>query len=118
VKDYERQFTSPLELAGNRIYAGSANGSFYALSSVNGDEIWKTETQTLCDAALWFRIGRSTSAVMMSALRAVETRSRSGYLEIPGGRQSRRQPAIDERLCVFWRWRRICLFDRRVEPAS
>lgn len=47
VKDYPRPFASPLEPGGNRIYAGSSDGSFYALASTSGDVIWKVETQDI-----------------------------------------------------------------------
>jgi outer membrane protein assembly factor BamB len=45
VKDYSRAFTSPLTLVNERIYAGSADGAFYALSAVTGEVIWKVATQ-------------------------------------------------------------------------
>lgn len=45
VRDYPRSFTSPLAIGPGRIYAGSADGSFYALSSTSGEVVWKVETQ-------------------------------------------------------------------------
>ena len=45
VHDYERPFTSPLVLSRDRVYAGSADGACYALSSKNGDVVWKLQTQ-------------------------------------------------------------------------
>jgi len=101
VKDYERQFTSPLELAGHCIYAGSANGSFYALSSVNGDEIWKTETQDVvrCRALV------SDRAVYFGsddgALRAVEPVHGQVIWKYQAAGKVVGQPAIDER-CVYF----------------
>ena len=47
VKDYARPFTSPLVLAPNRVYAGSADGTFYALNFTDGNVIWKVETQDI-----------------------------------------------------------------------
>jgi outer membrane protein assembly factor BamB len=44
-RDYERAFTSPLVLSRDRIYAGGADGNCYAISSKNGDVIWKLPTQ-------------------------------------------------------------------------
>jgi len=45
VKDYPRSFASALTLAANRIYAGSTDGSFYAVASTSGDVVWRVETQ-------------------------------------------------------------------------
>jgi outer membrane protein assembly factor BamB len=45
VRDYTRPFTSPLVLAADRVYAGSADGAFYALSADNGEVLWKVQTQ-------------------------------------------------------------------------
>jgi outer membrane protein assembly factor BamB len=60
-KDYDRPFTSPLSYAGERIYAGSADGALYAISAANGAIIWKAATQDavragvlLTDNALYF----------------------------------------------------------------
>jgi outer membrane protein assembly factor BamB len=44
-KDYNRPFTSALTFATERIYAGSADGSFYAISAASGEVIWKAATQ-------------------------------------------------------------------------
>jgi outer membrane protein assembly factor BamB len=45
VHDYERPFTSPLVLSKDRLYAGNADGACYALSSKNGDVVWRLQTQ-------------------------------------------------------------------------
>ncbi len=44
-RNYGRAFTSPLVLEGDRIYIGSADGLFYALTSVNGEIVWKIQTE-------------------------------------------------------------------------
>lgn len=44
-KDYARPFTSPLVPHQGRIYAGSADGAFYALAAAGGDMVWKVATQ-------------------------------------------------------------------------
>ncbi len=44
-KDFARPFTSALTFERERIYAGSADGSFYAISAENGEVIWKAATQ-------------------------------------------------------------------------
>ena len=44
-KDYARPFTSALTFEKERIYAGSADGSFYAISAANGEMIWQAATQ-------------------------------------------------------------------------
>jgi outer membrane protein assembly factor BamB len=46
-RDYQRPFTSPLTLATERIYVGSADGYFYALDIKSGEVVWKTETQDI-----------------------------------------------------------------------
>ena len=44
-KDYPRPFTSPLTVHGGRLYAGSADGSFYAIAAADGGVLWKSATQ-------------------------------------------------------------------------
>jgi outer membrane protein assembly factor BamB len=44
-RDYPRRFASALTVHMDSIYAGSADGSFYALKSESGEVIWKTSTQ-------------------------------------------------------------------------
>ena len=44
-RDYSRAFTSPLVVKEDRIYIGSADGSFYALTTSNGEIVWKIQTQ-------------------------------------------------------------------------
>jgi outer membrane protein assembly factor BamB len=47
VNDYARPLASTLEQDSSRIYAGSADGSFYALEAKNGEVVWKVETQDI-----------------------------------------------------------------------
>ncbi|MGH9765618.1 MAG: PQQ-binding-like beta-propeller repeat protein, partial [Blastocatellia bacterium] len=42
--EYTRPFTSPIVLAGDKIYAGSADGALYALKLDDGSVIWKCQT--------------------------------------------------------------------------
>lgn len=44
-RDYARPFASALTVDRDRIYAGSADGSFYALKSESGEVTWKAPTQ-------------------------------------------------------------------------
>jgi outer membrane protein assembly factor BamB len=60
-KDYARAFTSPLSLAGERLYAGSADGGLYAISTTDGAVIWRAASQDavragvlLSDHAVYF----------------------------------------------------------------
>ncbi|HEY6329430.1 MAG TPA: PQQ-binding-like beta-propeller repeat protein [Blastocatellia bacterium] len=43
-KDYSSVFTSPAVLENDRLYAGAADGAFYAISTTNGDVVWKAPT--------------------------------------------------------------------------
>jgi len=101
VKDYARPFASPLELAANRIYAGSADGSFYALDAKNGDVIWKVETQDVVhgralvtDRAIYF--GGDDGA-----LRAVEPDHGQIIWKYQAAGKVIGRPAIDERAVYF-----------------
>lgn len=46
-RDYMRPFASALIVDADRIYAGSMDGSFYALKSESGEVIWKADTQDI-----------------------------------------------------------------------
>lgn len=46
-RDYPRRFTSPPALDNDRIYVGSEDGAFYAISTANGDVVWKVQTQDI-----------------------------------------------------------------------
>jgi len=46
-RDYARAFTSALTITSDCIYAGSADGSLYALKAESGEVIWKTPTQDI-----------------------------------------------------------------------
>lgn len=101
VKDYARPFASPLELAANRIYAGSADGSFYALAASNGDVIWKVETQDVVrgralvtDRAIYF--GGDDGA-----LRAVEPDRGQIIWKYQAAGKVIGRPAIDDRAVYF-----------------
>ncbi|HSE37147.1 MAG TPA: PQQ-binding-like beta-propeller repeat protein, partial [Blastocatellia bacterium] len=101
MKDYARPFASPLELAADRIYAGSADGSFYALRATNGDEIWKVETQDVVrgralvtDRAIYF--GGDDGA-----LRAVEPGNGQVIWKHQAGGKVIGRPAIDEHEVYF-----------------
>lgn len=100
-KDYTRAFTSPLELARGRIYAGSADGSLYALDGAGGEIIWRAETQDVVrgralvtDDAIYF--GSDDGA-----LRGVDVeRGREVFKFQTNGRVEGR-PAIDDRDIYF-----------------
>ena len=44
VRDYDRTFTSPPALFGSMVYAGSSDGSLYAVSLKGGEILWKSPT--------------------------------------------------------------------------
>lgn len=101
VKDYARPFVSPLELAAGRFYAGSADGSFYALNLANGDVLWKVETQDLVhgralvtDRAIYF--GSDDGA-----LRAVDPDHGQIIWTHQAAGKVIGQPAIDEDAVYF-----------------
>ncbi|HXG91780.1 MAG TPA: PQQ-binding-like beta-propeller repeat protein [Blastocatellia bacterium] len=101
VHDYARAFTSPLAQGQGRIYAGSADGSFYSLDSTSGDIIWKIQTQ---DAVRGCALVTERAVYFGSddgALRIVE--SERGHLiwKIQTGGKVVGRPAIDDRALYF-----------------
>jgi outer membrane protein assembly factor BamB len=44
-RDYSRAFTSAFEITSGQLFAGSADGFFYALSISNGETLWRVQTQ-------------------------------------------------------------------------
>jgi len=101
VKDYTRPFASPLELAPNRIYAGSADGAFYALDAKTGDVIWRVETQDVVRS----RALVSDRAIYIGgddgALRAVEPDHGQLIWKYQAAGKIIGRPAIDERAIYF-----------------
>ncbi|HJZ68019.1 MAG TPA: PQQ-binding-like beta-propeller repeat protein [Blastocatellia bacterium] len=101
VKDYSRPFVAPLELAANRIYGGSADGSFYALASENGEVIWKVETQDVVHG----RTLVASHAVYFGsddgALRAVDAERGQIIWKYQTGGKIIGRPAADERALYF-----------------
>jgi outer membrane protein assembly factor BamB len=71
-KDYARPFTSALTFEKERIYAGSADGSFYAISTENGEVIWKAATQDVVRGSALITEGAVYFGSDDGALRGVE----------------------------------------------
>ena len=101
LKDYPRPFVSSLEPGDKRIYAGSADGSFYALATTNGDVIWRVETQDVVrgralvtDRAIYF--GSDDGG-----LRAVEPGRGEIIWKYQAAGKIVGRPAIDERAVYF-----------------
>jgi outer membrane protein assembly factor BamB len=96
-RDYDRAFTSPLTLAQTRIYAGSADGYFYALSAKSGELVWKVATQgavrgpaLVSERSIYFGSDDGT-------LRAVEPGEGHLSWKFLTGGSIRGRPAVDER---------------------
>jgi outer membrane protein assembly factor BamB len=101
VKDYARAITSPLAISHERIFAGSADGAFYALSISSGDVLWKVQTQDVVrghalvtDRAIYF--GSDDGA-----LRVVETERGQLMWKFQTGGRIVGQPALDDRAIYF-----------------
>ena len=101
VKDYARPFASPLQLAGSRIYAGSADGSFYALNSNNGDVTWKVETQDVIHGRALVTAGAIYFGGDDGGLRSVEPGEGKVLWKFQTGGKVIGQPAIDEHAVYF-----------------
>ena len=101
VKDYPRPLSSPIEQGAGRIYAGSADGSFYALEAKNGEVEWKVETQDVVrgcalvtDRAIYF--GSDDGA-----LRAVELERGQLIWKYQTSGKVVGQPALDDHAIYF-----------------
>lgn len=101
VKDYARPLSSPLAQGAGRIYAGSADGSFYALEAGNGEVVWKVETQDVVrgcalvtDRAIYF--GSDDGA-----LRAVDIAGGKLMWKFQTSAKVVAQPAVDDHAVYF-----------------
>lgn len=101
VKDYARPLSSPLAQGAGRIYAGSADGFFYALDARNGEVVWKVETQDVVrgcalvtDRVIYFGSGDG-------ALRAVDIERGQLLWKFQTSAKVVAQPAIDEHAVYF-----------------
>jgi outer membrane protein assembly factor BamB len=101
VKDYSRPFASPLSLATDRIYAGSADGSFYALASTSGDIAWKVETQDVVHGRALITDGAVYFGSDDGALRAVDPVHGDLMWKYQAVGKIVGQPAVDERAIYF-----------------
>ena len=101
VKDYLRPFASPLELAANRIYAGSADGSFYALASQSGEVLWKVETQDVIHSRALVTPRAIYFGGDDGALRAVDPEHGQLIWQYQTGGRIIAQPSADERALYF-----------------
>lgn len=101
VKDYPRPFASPLEPDGKRIYAGSADGSLYALASTSGDVIWKVETQDVVHGRPLITARAVYFGSDDGALRAVEPDHGQITWKYQAGGKIVGRPAVDERAVYF-----------------
>lgn len=101
VRDYVRPLSSPLAQGAGRIYAGSADGSFYALEAGNGEVVWKVETQDVVrgcalvtDRAIYF--GSDDGA-----LRAVDIAGGKLMWKFQTSGKVVAQPAVDDHAVYF-----------------
>jgi len=101
VKDYARPLSSPLAQGAGRVYAGSADGSFYALEGRNGEVVWKVETQDVVrgcalvvDRAIYF--GSDDGA-----LRAVDVERGQLIWKFQTSGKIVARPAVDEHAIYF-----------------
>jgi len=101
LKDYERPFTSPLDLAGDRIYAGSADGSLYALDSNNGGVIWTVETQGVVEGRALVTDNAIYFGSDDGALRAIERASGKVIWKHQASGKIVGRPASDEHAVYF-----------------
>jgi outer membrane protein assembly factor BamB len=102
VKDYSRPFSSPLVLAPpNRIYAGSADGTFYALNFTNGDIVWKVETQDVVRGRALVTANAIYFGGDDGTFRAVAPESGQLIWKYQVSGRIVGQPAIDERAIYF-----------------
>lgn len=100
VKDYARPFTSPLELAEGRIYAGSADGSFYAMNAA-GDVIWKVETGGVVEGRALVTENAIYFGSDDGVLRAIQPETGKLIWKQQAGGRIAGQPAIDQRAVYF-----------------
>lgn len=101
LKDYQRPFTSPLALAGDRIYAGSADGSLYALDSNNGEVIWKVETDDVVEGRALVTDNAIYFGSDDGALRAIERTSGKQIWKHQASGKIVGQPSSDEHAVYF-----------------
>jgi len=101
LKDYTRPFTSPLALAGDRIYSGSADGSLYALDSNNGEVIWKVETQGVVEGRSLVTDNAIYFGSDDGALRAIDRTSGKQIWTHQASGKIVGQPASDEHAVYF-----------------
>ena len=101
VKDYPREFTSPITVSENRIYAGSADGAFYGLDATNGSVIWKVETQDVVRGQALVTPEAVAFGSDDGALRVVGPRDGKLIWKVQTGGRVAGEPASDERTYFF-----------------
>jgi outer membrane protein assembly factor BamB len=100
-RDYARPFTSTLTIAEGRIYAGSADGSFYALAIETGEVVWKVETQDVVRGRALVTAQTIYFGSDDGALRAIEP-ARGGLLwKFQTGGRITGRPAADGQSVYF-----------------
>jgi outer membrane protein assembly factor BamB len=99
--DYGRAFTSPLVISEGRIYAGSADGSFYALSAESGDLIWKVATQDVVRGRALVNGQVIYFGSDDGAVRAVEISGGGVLWRFQTGGKVTGRPATDDRTLYF-----------------
>jgi outer membrane protein assembly factor BamB len=100
-KDYARAFTSPLTIARGRIYAGSADGSLYALSDDNGEIIWRAETQDVVRGRALVTDGVIYFGSDDGALRGVEPEQGREVFKFQTNGKIEGRPATDDNAIYF-----------------
>jgi outer membrane protein assembly factor BamB len=99
--DYARPFTSPLVLGAGRIYAGSADGSFYSMSAADGKIIWKVGTQDVVGGRALVTERAVYFGSDDGALRAVEPESGREVWRFQTAGKIVGRPAVDEQAVYF-----------------
>jgi outer membrane protein assembly factor BamB len=100
-KDYARPFTSALTFEKERIYAGSADGSFYAISAATGEVIWKAATQDVVRGGALITAEAVYFGSDDGALRGVEWDKGREIWKFQTRGKIRGSPAMDERNFYF-----------------
>lgn len=101
VRDYARPLSSPLAQGAGRIYAGSADGSFYALESGNGEVVWKVETQDVVHGCALVTDHTIYFGSDDGALRAVDSAGGKLMWKFQTSAKVVAQPAVDDHAVYF-----------------
>jgi outer membrane protein assembly factor BamB len=100
-KDYPRAFTSVLSVTKDRIYAGSADGSLYAISAADGEVNWRAATQDVIRGGILISADEVYFGSDDGALRGVELDKGRELWKFQTKGRIRCTPVADERNFYF-----------------